>query len=226
MIRSIGSYSTIVFDCDGVILDSNRVKSDAFRVVALPWGEGAANDLVDYHMAHGGVSRYSKFSYFLETILPKYLPSAIPHIYSSRMDELLSRYSQAVYDGLMTCSISEGLESLREQTSSSNWCIVSGGDQHELRNLFSQRRLDHLFDGGIYGSPDNKEMILSRELAEGTIRLPALFIGDSRYDHVVSEGAGLDFIFMSSWTDVINWPEYVSANHLRSIHSLSDLLQA
>ena len=29
-------YSAIIFDCDGVILDSNRVKTDAFRLVAEP----------------------------------------------------------------------------------------------------------------------------------------------------------------------------------------------
>jgi len=51
-----------------------------------------------------------------------------------------------------------------------------------LREVFTQRDLAPLFDGGIFGSPDTKDSILSRELANGNIQPPALFLEDSRYD--------------------------------------------
>ena len=35
-------YDTLVFDCDGVILDSNRIKSAAFRTVTAPFGAEAS----------------------------------------------------------------------------------------------------------------------------------------------------------------------------------------
>ena len=58
-------YATLVFDCDGGVLDSNRIKTEAFRSAALPWGEAAAQALVDHHIGHGGVSRVAKFGHFM-----------------------------------------------------------------------------------------------------------------------------------------------------------------
>lgn len=126
-------YSTIVFDCDGVVLDSNRIKTEAFRIAALPWGTDAAEALVVHHVANGGISRHRKFAYFLDIILPQHSPSAIPGVDGPGLDELLASYAQAVRGGLMTCPIAEGIEDLRAQTPDATWCIVSGGDQAELR---------------------------------------------------------------------------------------------
>ena len=48
----------LVFDCDGVILDSVPVKTRAFARLAEPYGEEARDRFVMYHTVHGGVSRY------------------------------------------------------------------------------------------------------------------------------------------------------------------------
>ena len=69
-------YLTLIFDCDGVVLDSNRVKTEAFRAAAMPWGRAAAEALVANHVANGGVSRYEKFASFLEHILPEQAPGS------------------------------------------------------------------------------------------------------------------------------------------------------
>lgn len=104
--------------------------------------------------------------------------------------------------------------------------IVSGGDQAELREIFADRGLDRLFDGGIFGSPDTKETILARELESGNIRPQALFLGDSTYDHRAAVGAGLDFIFVSGWSEVPDWPGYVQQHQLRSLAAVGDLASA
>jgi hypothetical protein len=66
-----------------------------------------------------------------------------------------------------------------------------------LRDIFDQRNLAELFDGGIFGSPDPKDQILSRELGNGNIQQPAVFLGASKFDYIASNGVGLDFIFLS-----------------------------
>ena len=43
----IDQYRTWIFDCDGVLLDSNRVKTQAMFEAAKPHGEDAAMKLVD-----------------------------------------------------------------------------------------------------------------------------------------------------------------------------------
>lgn len=226
MSNFIGKYATFIFDCDGVILNSNHIKTEAFRTSAAPWGKAAAEDLVTYHIANGGISRHRKFGFFLESILPNHVPSAVPGFDGPDLDELLFNYAQAVHGGLMTCCIAEGLQELRLQTSKSKWCVVSGGDQTELRKIFSARQLDHLFDGGIYGSPDDKDIILAREIARGSISPPALFLGDSCYDYMASCRASLDFLFVSGWTDLQNWEDFVLDHQLPSICRLAELLSS
>jgi beta-phosphoglucomutase-like phosphatase (HAD superfamily) len=45
-------YKTLVFDCDGVILNSNRIKTEAFGQVAMQFGADAAKELVRFHVQH------------------------------------------------------------------------------------------------------------------------------------------------------------------------------
>ncbi|SLN72516.1 haloacid dehalogenase-like hydrolase [Roseovarius gaetbuli] len=213
---TVGSYSTLVFDCDGVVLDSNRVKTDAFRQAALPYGAKAAEALVQWHVTNGGISRYKKFEYFLEHIVPQ-------GAQGPGLDALLAAYAAAVREGLATCAVAEGLHELRAQTPDVPWLIVSGGDQAELREVFAARGLDVLFDGGIFGSPDSKEVILARELERGTITQPALFLGDSTYDHRASTGAGLDFIFVFGWTEYTDWQTYTKDHPLRPVQRIIDV---
>lgn len=212
----IEEYVTIVFDCDGVVLNSNKVKTQAFYYAALPYGETAAQKLVDYHVANGGISRYKKLAYFLDEILAdKTGPGLV---------ELLETYASQVRKGLLSCEVSTGLENLRAQTPNARWLIVSGGDQTELRDIFSQRGLAELFDGGIFGSPDTKDEILSREVGNGNIQSPALFLGDSKYDYIASTTAGLDFVFLSGWSEVDDWEAWTFDNGIKTANCIESLL--
>ena len=220
-------YATLVFDCDGVVLDSNRIKTEAFRATALPWGAAAAEALVAHHIAHGGVSRHVKFAHFLDHILPEHAPGHAQEAgRAAALEGLLAAYGRAVQAGLMACAVAEGLDALRAATPGARWLIVSGGDQAELRALFAARGLARHFDGGIFGSPDNKDSILAREQAAGTIRGPALFLGDSRYDHEAASRAGLDFVFVSDWSEFAGWPDHVRRHGLAVVPNLAALLDS
>lgn len=212
----ISEYKTLVFDCDGVILNSNKLKTEAFYQAALPYGETAAQALVDYHVQNGGISRYRKFKYFLENLVgecDKY----------ETLDDLLSAYASAVRSGLLECSVAPGLVKLRNHLPDTRWLVASGGDQSELRQVFAARGIDHLFDGGIFGSPDTKEHILYREKEQGNIITPALFLGDSRYDYIAATQAGLDFIFVSGWTEMKGWLDFCTELNLNYIQSVETL---
>ena len=102
--------------------------------------------------------------------------------------------------------------------------IVSGGDQSELRDVFKQRELDKFFDGGIFGSPDTKDMILSREIQISNIIKPSLFIGDSKYDYQAAKNAGLEFLFISQWSEVVDWAEWCTNESINWKHNIMDLI--
>jgi phosphoglycolate phosphatase-like HAD superfamily hydrolase len=212
----LNNYKTLIFDCDGVILNSNQVKTQAFYNAALAYGEKAAHSLVDYHVKNGGISRYKKFELFLKEIVPQ-------GVTGPNLQELLALYAEEVRQGLLTCEVAEGLLELRQQTPHTKWLIVSGGDQNELRDIFEQRNLAHFFDGGIFGSPDPKDQILSRELANGNIQQPTVFLGDSKFDYIASNGVGLDFIFLSDWTEVKDWKSFCGDRLIPHFASLASL---
>lgn len=210
-------YKTLVFDCDGVVLNSNRIKTEAFYHAASTYGHEPAQKLKEYHVQHGGISRYKKFEYFLTEILGEELNQ-------TSLDTLLDRFATEVKKGLLASEVANELELLRESTSHANWSIVSGGDQAELREVFVEKGLADLFDGGIFGSPDIKEVILDRELEQGNILAPALFLGDSKYDYQAAKQSGLDFVFISDWTEVDDWKLWCEVNQISNYASLQMLL--
>ena len=215
----IKQYKSIVFDCDGVVLDSNVVKTEAYFRTAKNLGasDADAQALVDYHVRLGGISRYHKFDYYLREILQQSATQEAIQI-------LLDEFARELEVGLMHCEVAQGLLALREITPDANWMILSGGDQQEIRTLFAKRNLQSLFDGGLFGSPDNKDTVLAREKMNGNLQFPALFIGDSKYDYEAAIRAGLDFVFLRDWTEVADWRTYCEANQIKVLANIAALI--
>lgn len=207
-------YQTFIFDCDGVILNSNKIKTQAFYDVAKVYGHKPAQELKEHHMLNGGISRYRKFEYFLINILKKSLEQ-------QELDRLLLSFSQEVKKALLICEVAKNIKELRCKTKNSKWLVVSGGDQEELREVFKKRKLDIYFDGGIFGSPDNKERILENEKNNFNINGKSLFLGDSMYDYQVASAAGMDFIFLNKWTELKNWRDKFSSNAYLDLSELT-----
>jgi len=214
--NKLQKFSTFIFDCDGVILNSNKIKTQAFYDVAKIYGHEPAHALKQYHVQNGGISRYKKFEYFLATILKK-------KIHKTELDDLLLHFAEKVKNALLTCEVVKGLDEFRANTPQTKWLVVSGGDQAELREVFAQRGLDKLFDGGIFGSPDTKDTILEREIKNRTIVRPSLFLGDSKYDYQAATHAGLDFVFIGQWTEIKDWHGWATDKGIACVLSLLDL---
>ena len=212
-------YKTLVFDCDGVVLDSNELKTQAYYTVATAFGASheQAQALMDYHVRLGGVSRYPKFKYFQQEILHQ-------PVTETATQTLLAGFAAEIHKGLLNCQIAPGLHELRKATPQASWMLLSGGDQQELNALFAERGIAELFDAGIFGSPDNKDTVLARELANANLEQPAIYFGDSRYDHEASTNASLDFVFVSGWTELEDWEAYCKQHGIIMIEQLKDLL--
>lgn len=208
-----------MFDCDGVVLDSNVVKTEAYFRTAKNLGatDVEAQALVDYHVNLGGISRYHKFDYYIREILHQ-------PVTDKAVQALLDEFSKELEVGLMQCDLAKGLFDLRTATQKANWMILSGGDQQEIRTLFAKRKIDHMFDGGLFGSPDNKDEVLAREKSSANIQFPALFLGDSKYDFEAADRAGLDFIFLSDWTEVPDWQAFCEEHKLTVLNNIAQLI--
>jgi len=214
--RPIEEYKTIAFDCDGVIFNSNSIKTDAFYEVALPYGTEAADALKAHHTSYGGVSRNCKFSYLFSNILRR-APEP------GEIDALLKRYGDRVSSELMVVEITPGLETFRAETRPSNWVVISGGNQAELRSLFSKRNLNHLFDtNNIFGSPRSKSEIVWDEEKKGLLSSPLLFLGDSHYDYEVAKQHDFDFVFVRDWSE---WSKPELPDNVTIVEHVVDLIK-
>lgn len=209
----LSRYQTMVFDSDGVILNSNEVKTLAFYNTVLPWGKAPAQALVDYHVSRGGISRYVKFEYFLREIVHQPVTEEV-------MQHLLQTFTDEAIRGLVQAELAPGLEALRKATPYARWMVVTGGDQAELREVYARKDIASWFDAGLFGSPDSKDIILERELSNGNLNMPAIFFGDSRYDHEAATRAGLDFVFVSGWTEFDGWADYCAEHKIQIVERL------
>jgi len=216
--KNINQYSTLIFDCDGVILNSNFQKIEAYRNAAIKFGADTnqAEALVKHHIELTGISRNIKFHYFLETIMGRKATE-------EDMNFLFKNLNNEVISLLKNCEVTLGLEKLKNQTQGIPWMIASGGDQEELRFLFLDKKINHLFDRGIFGSPKSKHQIIESHMSNKNF-LPALFLGDSLYDIETAKKYNLDFIFVSDWTDLENWESICKAYNVESIKTVGNLV--
>ncbi len=215
-------YKSIIFDCDGVILNSNKIKTASFRKILKNFDARAIQEFIDYHENNGGLSRYIKLDYFLNTILPKY--SEIPLNKKDMLLYLLQDYGNVCKKSLINSEVAKNLEKLKSITKKIPWTIVSGGDQKELRDVFTKKNLYNYFQGGIFGSPDKKIDIIQREEKFGLINYPAIYLGDSKLDYDVAKNLNIDFLFVTQWTDFKEYASYCKENSIEMINSVSDLI--
>jgi phosphoglycolate phosphatase-like HAD superfamily hydrolase len=185
-------YELFVFDCDGVILDSNRVKSQAFFDVVHRFGQERAEQFVAYHKLHGGVSRQEKFKYFVSEILDmdRADQAQLEH-------ELAEAYGRICREGLQKCSMIPGIQAFLASlpTNIRNY-VVSGGAQTEVREALQERRLDQFFSL-VLGNPKSKQENMQHLFDSGALRGRGAYFGDARLDMELAQQFGLDFVFVS-----------------------------
>ena len=121
------------------------------------------------------------------------------------------------------CEIARDITTLKALLPNSDWFVVSGGLQSELISIFQNRNIDYLFNGGIYGSPDDKYSITQNLITNVKIRYPVLSIGDSILDYKVAKKYGFDFVFLSEWTESQNWEAYFSKKNVSIFLNIGDI---
>ena len=206
------NIKTWYFDCDGVLLDYNKVKTKAFYELLLPYGKENANKFINYHKENGGLSRFVKLKYFFKEILKA-------KVKKNEIEKNLFNFSKMVSDKLKECSNTKGLESfLKKIPSNARKVVVSGGYQDELIDVLKYKNLDIYFDA-IFGSPKTKVEILQLEKSNNFLNYPSVFVGDSKIDYVVSKKFNLRFIFLSDYTEFDGWEDYFQNKDVKIINN-------
>ncbi len=196
--RPISEYSVIVFDCDGVIFDSNQLKIDAMGKALQQYCAAqpeAVAACVEYFSANFGQSRYHHVQHFVDTML------VVDSQHQQALhDGILTAYSNQCFALYLAAAMPAGLLDFIKASPATKY-VASGSDQAELRRVFSARGIDHFF-AGIMGSPAKKsELVGAIRATHGNANI--LMIGDAVSDWQAAKAHAVDFLFYAPLSNVV-----------------------
>ena len=139
-------YSSIIFDCDGVIFDSNKLKVEAFRKTLSAYPPDVVEKFILYHKQNAGISRYVKFRAFIVNFMGKAFEQ-------DEYEELLDSFGRECRELYQQASLTPGgSHLLKELSDIVPLYVASGSDEIELNDVFKRRQLQSYFVK-ILGSP-------------------------------------------------------------------------
>lgn len=182
------NIKAIIFDFDGVLVESVDVKTRAFARMFEDKGVEIVQQVTDFHLKNGGLSRVHKFKYYYEEILKCSLSE-------DKLSELCYTFSQLVIDEVINSPYVKGArEFLEKYHRAIDFYIASGTPEEELMEIIRYRGINNYFKG-IYGSPKQKDEIARKIIEQNGYDLnEVIFIGDSITDLMGANGSGIRFI--------------------------------
>lgn len=190
---SFFKYSLYIFDCDGVIFNSNYLKLEAMdnALKSIDITMEKRKLCIENFSQNFGKSRYHHVEQFKHLIFSDV--SCAPDSFSKNVLDLYSKQCLALYK---TAELEEGIVDLLSQVSGPCY-VASGSDEIELKAVFRARQLDRYFVN-IYGSPKPKKEIIASILAEAAIDpSTVIMVGDAESDCIAASFNKVDFLYYS-----------------------------
>ena len=182
------SLRAIVFDFDGVVLESADLKTEAFIELFAHHGAAVTRQVKAHHLANLGISRFKKFEWIYANILQQPLSDA-------QSQALGEQFSALALDKILAAPFVPGArEALQTLTEQLPLFVASGTPQAELDLIVERRGLrDHFRE--VWGTPTEKPVILRDLMSRfGLAADEMLFIGDGLSDYKAAHAVGTGFL--------------------------------
>jgi phosphoglycolate phosphatase-like HAD superfamily hydrolase len=181
-------FEAIVFDFDGVLVDSVDVKTRAFAALYAEYGADFERQVVAHHLAHAGISRFVKFRHYHEDLLGLRYDEATGK-------QLSARFSRLVVDAIIAAPYVIGArEFLDAWHDRLPLFVASGTPDEELREIVQRRGMQRYFKS-VHGSPATKTEILRGVIARHQLASAhVLMVGDATADLDGARAAGTAFL--------------------------------
>lgn len=179
---------SIIWDFDGVIVDSVKIKSEAFYQMYVPYGEEVAQKALSHHLAHGGVSRFEKFKLYHREFLGIDLSEA-------QIKTMANEFSDLVLNKVSAADAVVGvMDFLSDYQAKYDFFIVTGTPEDEIKEILKRRKIDDFFKV-VLGSPKNKTECLNILMQEHGVGLESsVFVGDASTDLNAARNVGMKFV--------------------------------
>lgn len=178
----------VIFDFDGVLVESAEIKTKAFTRLFEAEGEDMVARIVDYHTAHAGVSRFEKFYHIYREIIRKPLDE-------ETFRRLCERFAMLVVEDIVHAPYVRGAKEFLDCFASKySFFVCSATPQMELEAIVARRGITSSFDG-IYGAPRKKAEIVGDIITRtGCGPTNTVYIGDALSDYEAAKAHGIPFI--------------------------------
>jgi phosphoglycolate phosphatase-like HAD superfamily hydrolase len=180
----------LVFDLDGVLIDSNSMRDDAFVHIFAAIGCDDRGLVLKIHQDHRGLYRRNKIA-----LIHKHFFGAPPP--AEVLDDLLARFAQYVREHIISCPLNPGVREFLEANVGREMFVVSAAEHQEVRWVAEAKGISRFFRG-VYGGPTLKAEWLRRICADMACEPSALvFIGDQISDYRAAAEAGVKFVALA-----------------------------
>ncbi|MCV3430300.1 HAD hydrolase-like protein [Campylobacter lari] len=178
----------ILWDFDGVIIDSLAIRDYGFREIFKEFDKALVEKLIEYHCINGGLSRFHKIRYFFNEILKK-------DISDDEVKAYADRFSLIMREELVKSKylILDSINFIKENYEKYNFHIVSGSEHDELNFLCQKLQINQYFYS-INGSPTPKiELVKNLLIKESYKQSETILIGDSINDYEAAKENNIAF---------------------------------
>jgi phosphoglycolate phosphatase len=191
----------ILFDFDGVILDSVQLKTDLFlQCYAGDLDEAKIGFIREHQAQHGGIGRGEKFRVFEKEVFGREpSPDAV--------GRLMRRYQTLLAEQIDACALLPGaLEFLHLAEKTAALHLVSGTLHEDLVGIVASRDLTRHF-GQVIGSPTPKAEAFRSIIAEhGYDPSTVLAIGDAPTEFEAAQACGAGFVGIVAPGEINRFP--------------------
>lgn len=205
----------VIFDFDGVILDSANIKTEAFLELFEEYPKHQET-IKEYHIEHQGITRFQKFEWIYKELLKKPYNEEIKQ-------KLGEKFSEIVFSKIMeTEEIPGAIEFLKIlKTDDIPAFIASGTPDEELEKIVRDRGLSEYFKT-IYGSNISKEEAIDRISEQELLPYPnLLFVGDAVTDYRAAKSRKVPFVAVYSEVMEDYWKE----REIKPVHNLMEIVE-
>jgi len=206
--KKLSDYNTILWDFDGVIMDSMPIRDKGFELVLADYPGDQVDQFMIYHRKNGGLSRYHKFRYFFEEIRKE-------EITEKEIEILAGRFSKVMLENLLNPEllIIDSVNFIRKYYKNFTMHVVSGSDQHELRTICGHLELSTYFKS-IHGSPTPKTELVKNLIQDNEYsRQTTCLIGDSINDFEAAKSNEIEFFGFNN-NSIKDLGGYISEFHV------------
>lgn len=176
MTNNRNQIQAIFFDFDGVLVESNQIKKDAFAELYGQFGSAAGEYAAEYHRRLGGISRVHKIRHCHEHLLNQQLSE-------QELNDWCQKFSDLVKEKVIHATWINGAKDfLIKYHREIPFFLISGTPQEELVEIIEHRQMTPFFHE-VLGSPVSKSDHVQRLLESCNLNPETCYvIGDGKAD--------------------------------------------